>query len=144
MYLEILVRYAHFISVFTIVSAVVSQHLLLKPEMSRKEILRLSRVDLVYGIASITLLAAGFTLWFAIGKPADFYTKNHIFLTKIGLFTVVGILSLFPTLFFNKHKKGNQEEMVSLPKSIKMVVRIELLILFIIPLLASFMAKGIG
>lgn len=144
MYIEILVKYVHFVSVFIIVSAVVVEHLLLKPTLTRKEISRLSKVDMIYGIASITLLMAGMTLWFVIGKPAVFYSQNWIFLSKIGLFTLVGLLSLYPTIFFFRNKKGNEGEVVVLPKSIKTIVRIELLILFTIPLLASFMAKGVG
>ena len=59
---EIFLRYIHFISIFTIVGTLVSEHLLLKKMMSRAEIGRLSRIDAVYGLAALSLLAAGFTL----------------------------------------------------------------------------------
>ncbi len=143
-YLEIFIKYVHFISIFAIIGAVAGEHLLLKPEMSRKEIKRMSQIDAVYGVAAILLLAAGFTLWFGVGKPADYYSNNWAFLLKLGLFTVVGILSIYPTVYFMKQRKGDQEEVISIPPRIKLFVRIELVLLFAIPFLASMMAKGIG
>jgi putative membrane protein len=108
-------------------------------------IARLARIDAVYGVAAVTLLAAGLTLWLgSIGKPAVYYTKNWIFHTKITCFLIVGLLSIYPTVFFIKQRKGNAAEMVSIPKSIFWMLRIELLLLFVIPLLAGLMAHGIG
>jgi len=142
---EILLRYVHFISIFAIVSALVSEHLLLKKELTRAQITRLSRIDAVYGIAALILLSAGLTLWFgSFGKPAEFYSKNWIFHTKLTLFLSVGLLSIYPTVFFIKNRKGNPEEMVKIPNAIFWMLRFELLFIFKIPLLAGLMAKGIG
>lgn len=146
MYAEVIVKYLHFVFIFVVVSCVVVEHLLLKPQMTKTELKRLSTIDGIYGFASILVVAAGLTLWLGgIGKPAEFYTNNHIFLTKVGLFVIVGLLSIHPTVFFLKNRKGdNLEEVVNIPKSVKMVIRVELLILFLMPLLATLMAKGVG
>jgi putative membrane protein len=142
---EILLRYLHFISIFAIVGSLVSEHLLLKKELTRGEISRLSRIDAVYGIAALTLLAVGLTLWLGdIGKPAIFYSKNWIFHIKISLFAIVGLLSIYPTVFFIKNRKGNHDEVITIPRAVFWMLRFELLLLFIIPLLAGFMAKGVG
>lgn len=144
MYLEILVKYIHFICIFAIVSSVVAEHLLLKEQMTRAEIRRLSMIDGVYGLSAVLLLAAGFTLWFGVGKPAAYYSQNWVFHLKIGLFVIVGLLSIYPTVFFSKNRKGAPDEMVAIPKRVKLFIRLELLLLFILPFLASTMAKGIG
>jgi putative membrane protein len=145
MTIEILLRYIHFISIFAIVGSLASEHLLLKKELTRAEIGRLAAIDAVYGIAAFTLLTAGLTLWLgSFGKPAIVYTKNWIFHTKITFFLMVGLLSIYPTVFFIKNRKGNPQEMVAIPKSIFWMLRFELLLLFIIPLLAGLMAHGIG
>jgi len=142
---EIFLRYVHFISIFAIVGSLVSEHLLLKKELTRAEVGRLSRIDAVYGIAALCLLTAGLTLWLgSFGKPAEFYTKNWIFHTKITLFAVIGILSIYPTIFFIKNRKGNPDEKIAIPKCVFWMLRFELLLLFIIPLLAGLMAHGIG
>jgi putative membrane protein len=143
--MEIILRYLHFISVFAIVGALVSEHLLLKSTLSRKEILRLSKIDGVYGLAVLSLLGVGMTLWLGgIGKPTEFYSSNPVFHIKLTLFVVIGLLSVYPTVFFIKQAKGDPIEMVAIPKSIFWMVRFELLILLIMPILAGLMAKGIG
>ena len=145
MTLELLLRYFHFISVFTIVSSLVAEHLLLKPKMTRQELVRIAKVDSVYGLAVLVLLAAGLTLWLGgYGKPTAFYSENPIFHLKLGLFVLIGILSIYPTVFFIKNRKGNDEDSISIPKSIFWMIRLELLLVFLIPIVAGLMAKGIG
>ena len=144
MAVEIIAKYIHFISIFAIVGALGSEHLLLKPVMTRAEIRRLSMIDGVYGAASILLLAAGFTLWVGVGKPASYYNENWIFLLKIGLFVVVGILSIRPTVYFFRQRKGDPDEEIAVAKDIVRWVRLELLIILTLPALATMMAKGLG
>lgn len=145
MTLELLLRYIHFISIFAIVGALTSEHMLLKKELKRSEIGRLANIDAVYGIAAAILLAAGLTLWLSgIGKPAIFYSKNWIFHLKLTCFLIVGLLSIYPTVFFIKNRKGNPDEIVAIPKLIFLMLRMELLLLFIIPLLAGLMSRGVG
>lgn len=142
---ELLLRYLHFISVFTIVGTVVSEHLLLKKEMSRGELSRLSRVDAVYGLAALTLVTVGLTLWLGgYGKPTEFYSKNGVFHAKLTLFILVGLLSIYPTVFFIRSRKGDSAEVVKVPAIIFWLLRVELLLLSVIPLLAVLMARGIG
>jgi putative membrane protein len=141
---EIILRYIHFISIFAIVGTLVSEHLLLKKEMTPAELDRLSKIDAVYGLASVTLLGVGLTLWLSgIGKPSIYYTQNWIFILKISLVGVIGLLSIYPTIFFIK-KRGSVEQKIKIPSSIFWMLRLELLLLFIIPLLAGLMARGVG
>ena len=145
MSLEIVLRYLHFISIFAIAGVLISENLLLKNTMTRDELSRLARIDAVYGLAALTLLGAGLTLWLgSISKPAEFYTNNWIFLTKISLFIAIGLLSIYPTVFFIKNRKGQPTDIVKIPTSISWMLRLEIFLLFIIPLLAGIMAKGIG
>ena len=141
---EITVRYIHFISIFAIVGTLMSEHLLLKKEMTRIELKRVSRIDAIYGLTALTLLGAGLTLWFSgVGKPSVFYSKNWIFHLKITCFLLIGLLSIYPTIFFLKNR-GDQNELVKIPTIIFILLRMELLLLFIIPLLAGLMARGVG
>jgi putative membrane protein len=142
---EILLRYVHFISIFAIVGSLVSEHMLLKKSMTRAEIGKLARIDAVYGLAALTLLTAGLTLWLGgYGKPAIYYTKNWVFHMKLTLFVMVALLSIYPTIFFIKNRMGQTDEVVAIPKTIFWLLRFELLLLVIIPLLAGLMAHGVG
>lgn len=145
MTLELFLRYVHFVSIFAIVGALVAEHLLLKKVLTRAEISRLATIDSVYGVAALALLSAGLTLWLGgIGKPTEFYSNNWIFLIKLGLYSVIGALSAYPTIFFIKNRKGTGSDLITIPARIFWMVRVELLLLFIIPLLAGLMARGIG
>ncbi|GAB4192509.1 MAG: DUF2214 family protein [Thermoflexibacter sp.] len=145
LYLEIIVRYIHFISVFTIVGTLAAEWVLLKKEMLPQEIARIGKIDALYGLSAITLLAAGLSLWFWIGKPADFYSQNWIFWIKIGLFSTIGILSIYPTIFFIKNgKKTLHSTPIPIPPLVRRLILIELLLLLLIPICASLMAKGVG
>jgi putative membrane protein len=142
---ELILRYLHFVSIIIIAGTLASEYVLLKKSLTRPEINRLARIDAVYGVAALLLVGAGLTLWLGgIGKPADFYSKNWIFLTKLSLFIIIGLLSLYPTVFFLKNRNGNQDETVAIPSSIFWILRIEILLLIIIPILAGLMARGIG
>jgi len=141
---ELTLRYFHFISIFTIVSCLVAEHLLLEKEMTPLQFKKVSRVDAVYGFAAVTLLTAGLTLWLgSFGKAAEFYSKNWIFHLKLTLFIVIGILSIYPTVFFIKAAKKTEAK-ITVPKSVFWLIRIEIILVFIIPILAGLMAKGIG
>ena len=143
--LETTLRYLHFLSILTIAATVLGEYLLLKPVMTRKEIGRLSKIDAFYGLAALVLLGAGLTLWFGgISKPTFYYSKNWIFHLKVGLFAFVGILSIYPTVFFIKQRKGDAAETITIPSKLIWMIRLELILLLIIPLLATLMARGIG
>jgi len=143
--LEITLRYIHFICVFSIVACVATEFFLLKKTLTRTEISRIAAIDAVYGIAAMILIIAGLTLALGnIGKPSIFYKNNPVFYTKLGLFLIVGLISIRPTIFFIKQKKGEPNETITIPNHISKALLIELIILAIIPLFAGLMAHGIG
>lgn len=141
----ILIRYLHFISVFALVGAVVAEQFLVSRVMTRRQIIRIAKIDALYGISAIIVLIGGLLLWFVVGKPASFYTRNWIFHTKLTLFVFLALVSIYPTIFFLKNRKGSDlETSVRVPGMVIILLRIELLILIFLPLLASYMALGIG
>jgi putative membrane protein len=143
--LEITLRYTHFICVFCIVACVATEFFLLKRSLIRAEVSRIAAIDAVYGIAAMVLIIAGLTLALGnIGKPAIFYRNNPIFYTKLGLFLMVGLISIRPTIFFIKQRKGDPNESIIIPTHISKALLIELIILAIIPFFAGLMSHGIG
>ena len=144
MYAELAVRYLHFVSIFALVAAVVAQHLFLKPRMTRAGIKFVQRLDIVYALAVIVVLATGLLQWFSVGKPAFVYSKNWIFHLKLMTFLVVGLISIYPSVFFGRNKKGDPNEEVDVPPLLVWSVRAELLLIFAMPLMAVLMSRGIG
>ena len=141
----IITRYLHFIAVFAIVGAIVTEQFLISKSMTRYEIKRIAKVDALYGIGAILVLVAGFLLWFAVGKPASYYSKNWLFHTKLTMFIILGLLSIYPTIFFLKNRKGNDpHEKIDVPNIIILLLRLELVLLICIPALGTLITLGIG
>ncbi len=141
----LLARYLHFISIFLVVGSMFFEAFFLRDAHKRKEINFLTKVDGLYGLGAIGVVAFGLWMWLGgIGKPIDFYTYNWVFHLKVATFIIIGVLSIFPTVFFNKHKTGDAEEEVKIPRHIRIIVFIEVGLLFTIPLMAVLMARGIG
>lgn len=143
------VRYIHFLSILLVYAAVFAEFVMLSRSLSRQKISFLAKIDGVYGIASIFVVGAGMAMWFGFDaglgfKPSAWYMENPIFHLKYGLFVLVGILSIWPSIFFMRQRKGDQEKDIQIPDHIRAIVRIELIILSLIPILAVLAAAGIS
>ena len=141
---EIIVRYLHFIGIMCVMASLVAEHLLVSREASPKQLQRLSVINTIYGISIVLVFLTGFLTWFVVGlKPTEYYTSNWLFHIKVTLFVIVALLSIHPTMFLMKNKRS-QEETIQTPKSIVMVIRLQLLLMLILPLLAVLMSRGYG
>lgn len=140
---ELLVRYLHFIGFIILSATLVGEHLLLSKEMDLKSFKKLAILDAVYGVSALITLSFGLILWLFVGKPSEFYSLNKLFHLKLTLFGLVAILSIFPTVYFLRHRKTKQQ-VIELPSYIINIVRLEIVLVALIPLLAVLMARGIG
>lgn len=143
MTIELLLRYFHFIGIFLIASSLFTEHMMISPVVDRSTIKKLARIDGLYGFASILVLGTGLTMWLWVGKPAAFYSHNPALHIKLTLFLIMGILSIAPTIFFLKQRKGAPSDKVTIPKKYILMIRIELLILFLIPIFGIMIARGL-
>lgn len=141
---EAFARYFHFISILTMVCAIAGEAWLIRPRLQRRTVQQLFVLDSVYGLSALAIVGVGLLLWFGVGKSAEYYTSNWIFHLKLGLFTAMAILSIWPTVFFFQNRKGEAADWVEIPARIRLMIRLELLLLLFIPLCATLMARGFG
>lgn len=139
----LVIRYLHFAGILVFSATLFAELLLVKPELSRKELSRLAGVDGAFGLSALLVMGAGLLMWFSFGKPADFYSTNPVFIAKLILFGIVGSLSVLPTVYYIKNRKGDPSEMVKSPVWLKPIILAELITLLFIPLLAVLMAAGV-
>src|SRR5580698_7649855 len=95
-----LFAFLHHLCAFTLVAALAIEFVLIRMELTLVSARRLQVTDLVLGIAAGLLLAVGLLRVFFFEKGAAYYWHSHTFLTKFGLFVVVGLLSVIPTKEF--------------------------------------------
>ena len=95
-----LFAFLHHLCAFTLVAAIAIEFTLLRQELTSASARRLQLTDLVLGIAAGALLVVGLLRVFFFEKGAAYYWHSHAFLTKFGLFVIVGLLSIIPAREF--------------------------------------------
>lgn len=140
---EIFFRYLHFIGIMSLAGCLVIQHLILSSQITKEQLKKIAFIDIIYLISAVLTLIGGLSLWLWVGKDASFYSTNWIFHMKLSLFVLIALLSVYPTIFFIKNKNSN-EQTIKMPKVIIMLIRMQLLLVFITPFLGALIAKGTG
>ncbi|MEJ2765119.1 DUF2214 family protein [Photobacterium sp. MCCC 1A19761] len=140
---ELWVRYLHFLGIIFLASMLAIENALLTEKLKAETARKLVLTDAMYGLSAIVTLGAGLILWFSVGKPSQFYTGNVIFHVKIGLFFLIALMSLIPTIFFLKHRRNESPE-IQVPRYIMRIKRLEATLLLLLPFLAILMARGYG
>ena len=138
---EIIFRYIHFIGIMSVAATLVMQHLIIAPEVTKKELKKIAFLDVIYWISIGLTLVAGLFLLLGVGKDFSFYTSNKDFHIKLTLFLVVILLAIYPTKFLRQNKKSS-DELIKMPKVIIMLVRMQLLLVFITPFFGVLIAQG--
>jgi len=159
-----LVAYAHFVSLIVIGMSLVTERVVIKPEMSEEDFELAVKADIAYGIAAVVLLAScdtrhclqhppqGYARTVAYAKGWDFYSHEPVFWLKLTLFSVMGASSLFPTIKLTQRalavrgaSEGGAVPMLSpkLCKRLTSVINAELLAILAIPLTSTLMARGV-
>ncbi len=141
--LDILIRYLHLGAVLALAGALVIENMAMAPQITKEDLRNLLKVDAVYGLSALLVLACGLTLWFSGARPRTCFSANPLFHANLGLFVVVGLLSIYPTVFLLRHRKSDAETL-DVPAGVRRVLKLELALLVIIPVLAFLMARGVG
>jgi putative membrane protein len=149
-WLDAILAYIHFLSIIALVSTVVVEAFLCRPGLTLLWTQRLGRVDLLYLVTSILALSSGLLRMFFGAKGAAFYYNNPVFWVKIGLFIIVGLISIIPTMRFIRWAKrlqageGNGKIDDQEVNGTAAIIYLELGLLALIPLMGSLMARGFG
>jgi putative membrane protein len=149
MALDALLAALHHICVFGLFVILAAEMTLVHPGISAETVMRVVRIDGMYGLlAGLALVAGGLRVFYG-AKGAEFYTHNPVFWIKLGLFLVIGLLSILPTLNYFRWRKALRENLNALPdaaaiNTTRKIIHIQLALLFLLPILAALMARGIG
>jgi putative membrane protein len=148
MALDIALAYLHFVALIGTVSLLVAELLLCRPGIAGDALHRLKRVDVAYAAFAVATLATGAmrVAWGA--KGSAFYLGNPVFHAKVGLFVLVGLLSIVPTIRFIRWSKAalasGAAPGIDAVATARRWLHAEAALLAVLPLLAATMARGIG
>ncbi len=146
---DALLAYVHHIAAFALVAILFVEMALCKPGMSPAHVRTLTRYDGMYGAFAVLLLVVGTMRVFWGVKGAQFYMNNPAFHAKVGLFLLIGLLSVRPTLRYFRWRKSLKANAQFTPgddevKAARRFIHIQAGLILILPLLAVLMARGIG
>lgn len=149
MWTAALVAYAHFIAAFVLVATLVYEWASFGRTPTLQEARRLAMADRFYGLSAGLLLAAGFVRAVYFEKGWSYYQHSGMFHAKLGLFIVIGLLSIVPTVQFiqwGKELKAGRAPVMSEAqhRRVRLCLNLQMLLLPLVALFASLMAKGIG
>ena len=149
MTLEAILAYLHLLAILTMVVFIASEAALCRVEWLNAAVVeRLAKVDRVYGIAAVAVIATGVARsWWGV-KGTAWYWTNPLLHLKLTLFVIVGLISIFPTLRYLRWRQalrttGALPAEAEIRKTRKLVM-IQAHIIAVIPLAAVFLARGFG
>jgi putative membrane protein len=139
----------HHIVAFALTACLVYEFVAYRKELTVAEARRIQRVDLVYGITAGLMIVFGLLRVYFFEKGPNYYLSNHIFWTKMALFVIIGLLSIYPTIRYIKWNPMLAEnKMPEIPeqeyKHIRLLLWLEMAGLVLILFAAPLMARGIG
>jgi putative membrane protein len=145
---ESLLAYAHFVAILTLVVFITSEAALCRPEwMNAAVVRRLAKVDVIYMVAAIAVLATGFARTYWGIKGFGWYWHQPLLHLKLTLFVVVGLMSIGPTRAFIRWRKALDAN-GALPaeaevRKVRRWIMVQAHLVVLIPLAATLLARGV-
>jgi len=149
MWTDAILAYLHFGAIFTLIWFLAKEWTLLRAGAANIDIERLAHADAGFGIAAgVVLITGGLRAAFGV-KGWAFYAHNPAFHVKIGLFVLVGLISIAPTLMLLRWRKAHRQDAAFRVseaewKRARRLLMIELHLVALIPLAAVIMSRGLA
>ncbi|MEO6839339.1 MAG: DUF2214 family protein [Bradyrhizobium sp.] len=142
----IIVAWIHYIGIMLLIASLLGEHLLLKQELTASEARTIQTLDIVYGASATIVLVTGIMRMF-LEKGAAYYNHHIAFHILFGIFVIAVLISIYPTVTFlrwrNDTRAGRGQQLErSQFKRIQMMVRVEMTLMLLAPLFATWMAHG--
>lgn len=148
MWTDAILAYLHFAAIFTMIWFLAKEWTLLRAGAAALDVPRLASADAGYGLLAVLVLLTGAARAVFGLKGWSFYAHNPAFHAKVGLFVLVGLLSIAPTLAFLRWRRAwRADPSWRVPEAqwrrARRFVMIELHLIALIPLAAVVMARGL-
>lgn len=140
---------AHFIAVFLLVASLAIEFSLLRGPLDAESIKRLAMADRGYGVAAVLVIAAGVSRLYFGAKDESYYFQLHSFWTKMGVFVLIGLISIWPTIRILAWSRASKSSASFVPppgeaKALLRLVIVQACLIVLIVINAALMARGIG
>lgn len=139
----------HFLAVFFLIAALAMEWAWLRGRVDAASIRRLLRADALYGLSALAVLIFGLMRVMGFEKSPDYYQHALPFWIKLGLFGLIALLSIKPTVAIINAWRVTRINPGFVIESgqvdgLRRHVALELSLLPPLFVAASLMAKGVG
>lgn len=97
----------HHLFAFGLAAVIAFEIAAIRIEVTARDIVRIAKVDMWYGIFAAAILIVGFSRVFYAAKGWAYYSHNLLFWLKIGTFAVIGLLSIAPTIAILRWRRNS-------------------------------------
>ena len=148
MHPDVWLVFLHLLCIIGTASMLVAEMMLCRPGIAGAALHRLKRIDIAYAVFAVAALATGATLLFHGAKGSAYYLANPVFHAKFGLFVLIALISIVPTVRFIGWSKAAQRQPSFAPEAaavagMRRLLHVELVLLAWLPLLGAAMARGV-
>ena len=138
----------HHLLVFSIFAIFAMQLSLVRPGLGGAGVRRLAAIDGAYGAIALGVLVVGFARAVYGLKGWEYYSTYWVFWAKVGAFVLVGLLSIRPTMRFQRWKKAAAADPGYVVadgeiSATRHMLHLEAVPLALIPVLAAMLARGV-
>lgn len=146
---DALLSTAHYGAVFFLISMLAAEFFVLRGPLGAEGVKQLAMADRGYGAAAVLVIAAGLSRVFFGLKDESYYFHLHTFWTKMGIFVLVGIVSIWPTIRILAWRRASKANATFVPppgevKALRRLVIVQAFLIVLIIVNATLMARGIG
>jgi putative membrane protein len=149
MWLDASLAFLHYTAIFMLFGFLAAEAFAFRATLDDRMIRLLGRIDLWYFGSAIAALVTGFLRLVFGAKGPDFYLGAWPIYVKVGLFVVIAIVSVSPTLTFVRWRRAlDHDPDWQVPEGERLRVRrfvmVQLHLAAFLPLIAVIMARGLG
>jgi putative membrane protein len=144
--MPVIVAWLHYVAVMSMGASLMGERLFLKAELVVAEVRALQRLDIIYGVSATLVLVTGVARMY-LEKGVSYYLQSGPFHALLGAFVLAALLSIYPTVVFLRWRpdtRAGRGQTIAPSRLVmlQMIWRLELALVLIALLLATWMAHG--
>lgn len=141
--LDLVLAILHHLLVFGLLAILVAELMLVRRGMDVADVAKVAAIDLAYGVVAGLIVAVGFARAAMAAKGWAYYSGNGFFWAKVGVFLLIGLLSVPPTIAYFRWKKAGAPSEAQVA-GVRRFLHAELALFPLLPVFAAAMARGYG
>jgi len=142
--LDLVLAILHHLFVFALFGILFAELMLVRPGIDLATVRRVGAIDIAYGALAGLIIVVGFARAGMAAKGWAYYAHNGFFWAKVGVFLLIGLLSVPPTIAFLRWKRAGSAPADDQVRGVRRFIHYEAALFALLPIFAAAMARGYG